>query len=130
MTVFVDTTALFALLDEDDRHHAEAAETLRGLEGTQLVTHTFVVAEAAALVGRHLPWAATNQLLYGILAVIDVKSIESGLYEAALGAYGQSTSPDISLVDRTSFVLMKALGISRAFTYDRDFAREGFELVA
>jgi predicted nucleic acid-binding protein len=130
MTVFVDATALFALLDEDDAHHAEAAATFTSLAGTELMTHTFVVAEAAALVANHLPWAATQQLLYGLLPVIDVKPIESVLYDAALGNYGQSTSPAVSLVDRTSFALMRSQGIRRAFAYDEDFSREGFELVA
>lgn len=129
MSVFVDTSALFALLDEDDVHHLDASDAFRRLVDTELVTHAFVVVEAASLVGRRLPWAATKQLVYGLLPVIDVKFIESASYEAALGAYGHSTSADISLVDRTSFALMKALGISRAFTYDRDFAREGFELL-
>ena len=130
MTVFVDTTALFALLDEDDQHHGDAADALRRFVGTELVTHTLVVVETAALVGKCLPWAATKQLLYGMLPVIDVKSVESGLYESAFESYGHSTSADVSLVDRTSFAMMKAMGISRAFTYDRVFAREGFELVA
>ncbi len=130
MTVFVDTTALFALLDEDDPHHLDASDALRRLADTELVTHTFVVVEAAALVGNRLPWGATQQLLYGLLPVVDVKPVESTLYEAAVGSYGQSTSAGVSLVDRTSFALMKAMGISRAFTYDRDFERAGFELVA
>jgi predicted nucleic acid-binding protein len=130
VTVFVDSSALFALLDEDDTHHSEAAAALTGLVGTELVTHTFVVLEAALLVAKRLPWAATQQLLDGLLPVIDVKPIESVLYEAALSTYAQSTSPDLSLVDRTSFALMKALGITRVFTFDRHFAREGFELVA
>jgi predicted nucleic acid-binding protein len=129
LTSFVDTTALFALLDEDDLHHAQAADAFAGLVGTELVTHALVVAEAAALVAQRLPWAATQQLLYGLLPVIDVMTIESVLYEAAFSTYGQSTSPAISLVDRTSFALMRAQGIRRAFAYDEDFRREGFELV-
>jgi predicted nucleic acid-binding protein len=33
-------------------------------------------------------------------------------------------------VDRTSFTFMRRRGIRRAFAFDDDFAREGFELVA
>jgi len=130
MTVFVDATALFALLDEDDANHSAAADAFSGLAGTELITHPFVVAEAAALVALHLPWAATQQLLYGLLPVIDVKPIESALFEGALDTYKKSTSPTTSLVDRASFALMRSLGIRRAFAFDRDFEREGFELVS
>jgi predicted nucleic acid-binding protein len=38
-------------------------------------------------------------------------------------------SRGISFVDRTSFELMRAEGIARAFAFDRDFARQGFETV-
>jgi predicted nucleic acid-binding protein len=130
MTAFVDTSALFALLDEADARHGDASDALRRLAGTELITHAFVVSEAAALVGKHLPWPATQQLLDGILPVIDIRPIDSDLYAAAVDAYRGASSARISLVDRASFALMRSLGITRAFTYDGDFEREGFELVA
>jgi predicted nucleic acid-binding protein len=130
VSVFVDTSALFALLDEADSQHSQASDALRRLVGAELVTHALIVVESAALVGKRLPWKATEQLLDGLLQVIDVKPVDADLYEAAVGAYRESGSARISLVDRMSFALMRSLGISRAFTYDGDFAREGFELVA
>jgi len=130
MSIFVDTSAIYALLDESDAHHAEASDVLRRLAGSELVTHAFVVVESSALVGRRLPWAATERLLDGILPVIDVAPIDHDLYSLAVAASRESTSARISLVDRTSFAFMRSMGISRAFAYDDDFGREGFELVA
>jgi predicted nucleic acid-binding protein len=130
MSIFVDTSAIYALLDEGDAHHAEASDVLRRLAGSELLTHAFVVVESSALVGRRLPWAATERLLDGILPVIDVAPIDHDLYSLAVAAYRESTPARISLVDRTSFALMRSMGISRAFAYDDDFGREGFELVA
>jgi predicted nucleic acid-binding protein len=130
MSIFVDTSAIYALLDESDAHHAEASDVLRRLAGSELLTHAFVVVESSALVGRRLPWAATERLLDGLLPVIDVAPIDHDLYSLAVAAYRESRSARISLVDRTSFALMRSMGISRAFAYDEDFGREGFELVA
>ena len=130
MSTFVDTSALYALLDEGDAHHAEASDALRRLVGAELVTHPFVIVEAAALVGHRLPWPATERLLDGILAVVDVEPVDADLYAAAVAAYRQSESARISLVDRASFALMRSLGIRRAFAYDDAFVQEGFELVA
>jgi uncharacterized protein len=130
MSVFVDTSALYALLDEADMHHAEASDVLRRLVGAELVTHAFVVVEACALVGRRLPWGASERLIDGVLPVIDVKAVDSDLYAAAMSSYRRSASHRVSLVDHASFALMRSIGIGRAFAYDDDFAREGFELVA
>ena len=124
MSVFVDTSALYALLDEADARHAEASDLLRRLRGTELVTHGFVVVETCALVGRRLPWPASERLIDGLLPVIDVRSVGDDLHRAAVDAYRQSRSARISLVDHASFALMRSLGIVRAFAFDDDFARE------
>jgi predicted nucleic acid-binding protein len=130
VSVFVDTSALYALLDEADAHHAEASDLLRRLAGTELVTHAFVVVKASALVGHRLPWVASQRLIDGILPVIDVEAVDADLYETAVASYRRSESARVSLVDHASFALMRSLGIRRAFAYDDDFAREGFELIA
>jgi len=130
MSVFVDTSALYALLDEADAHHRDASDALRRLVGVELVTHAFVVVETCALVGRRLPWPASERLIDGILPVIDVEAVGGDIYQAAMAAYRQSTSARVSLVDHASFALMRSLGIRRAFAFDEDFAREGFDLVA
>ena len=130
MTVFVDTSALYALLDEDDAHHLDASDVLRRLVGSELVTHHFVVVEAAALIGRRLAWKASEQLLDGILPVIDVAPVGADLFASAVATYRRSASSRVSLVDRTSFAYMESRGIRRAFAYDEDFASEGFELEA
>jgi predicted nucleic acid-binding protein len=129
MSVFVDTSALYALLDEADAHHVESSDALGRLIGTELVTHAYVVVEACALVGRRLPWPATERLVDGLLPVLDVRAVDDDLHAAALGAYRRSASAAVSLVDHASFALMRSLRIGRAFAYDDDFSREGFDLV-
>ncbi len=130
MTTFVDTSALYALLDEADANHSDAADALRRMADAELITHASVVVEATALIGRRLPWPATERLLDGLLGVIDVQPVPQELFDAALAAYRGAQSARISLVDRVSFALMRSLGIGRAFAYDDDFEKEGFELVA
>lgn len=130
MSVFVDTSALYALLDEGDEHHAEASDALRRLVGTELVSHAFVVVEACALVGRRLPWPASERLIDGLLPIIDVRSVDDDLFRGVMEGYRRSASARISFVDHASFALMRSLGIARVFAYDDDFAREGFELIS
>lgn len=89
-----------------------------------------VVVKAPALIRRRLPWAASERLIDGILPVVDVEPVDDELYTTALAAYRRANSARVSLVDHASFALMRSLGVRRAFAYDDDFARKGFQLVA
>lgn len=40
------------------------------------------------------------------------------------------TDKNYSLVDATSFLVMRALGIRRAFTFDAHFSQERFDVIA
>ena len=130
MTVFVDTSALYALLDADDEQHARAAAALRALRerGVELVTHAYAVVETSALAQRRLPAGAQRALFEGLLAVVDVATVDPGLHAAAVAALLIAPSAP-SLVDQVSFALMRERGIDSAFAFDDDFAKAGFAVV-
>jgi uncharacterized protein len=130
VTTFVDTSALYALLDEDDANHRLAAEGFRSLRGGDLVTHTYVIVETLALVGRRLPWPASARLLDVFLPLIDVRPVDDALHRAAVVAYREAGAASVSFVDRTSFGFMRAHGVPRAFAFDDDFPKNGFGLVS
>jgi predicted nucleic acid-binding protein len=128
VTAFVDTSALFALIDEDDENHAAAARILPTLRGEELVTHAYVIVETLALVGRRLPWGATERMLDVFLPLVDVRNVDDAIHRAATVTYREAGTATVSFVDRASFAFMRALSISRAFAFDEDFARNGFDL--
>jgi predicted nucleic acid-binding protein len=126
MKVFVDTSALLALLDEDDLHHREAAATFRSLiETVELVTHNYVQLETLAIARRRLGAAAVAQLTDGLLPTIRTVWVDEPLHQVALAA-NRGGRGAVSLVDRVSFEVMRREGIDVAFAFDRDFEAEGF----
>lgn len=132
MATFVDTSALYALLDGTDDAHGAALSWLRGPGGDPdepLVTHNYVVIESDALVHRRLGTAAVRTLHSFLLEAIDIRFIEESLHLRARGAHLAALSRRASLVDRVSFELMHAENIGRAFAFDDDFRRQGFEVV-
>lgn len=132
MTTFVDTSALYALLDEDDDEHARAADWMRsaGAEPSRvLTTHTFVVVEAAALVHRRLGTGAVRSLLDGLLPAITLSHVDDTLYRAGVIAYRAGLQRGSSLVDHVSFEYMRERGIVECFGFDEDFDAAGFTLV-
>lgn len=129
MTVFVDTSALYALLDEDDRFHAAAADTFRAMVGQELVTQAYVLVETLALVGHRLGFGAVEQLADTLLPVIDVSTVDDALHAKSLAAFRAGRTTAVSFVDRVSFAFMRQRGVDLAFAFDADFASEGFRLV-
>ena len=125
MRVFVDTSALLAILDEDDRSHGEAADTFRSLlASADLITHNYVLVECLALVRRRLGTAAVAQLSDGILPAIETIWVDEAVHRAALAAHRAVGSA--SLVDHVSFEVMRREKLDTAFTFDADFETQGF----
>lgn len=127
--IFIDTSALLAVLDEADREHSGAIGTLRRLQegGEQLVTHNYVVVEAISLAQRRLGLAAVRDLVHEVLPQLEILWIDEAAHQAAVSALLASPSRSVSLVDRVSFHVMRERGLQRAFVFDADFEAEGFE---
>lgn len=131
MRIFVDTSALLAVIDADDRFHPSAFRFWeQQLSGPAMfLTSNYVVLEATALIQNRLGMDAVS-LLYGeILPVIRQEWIDPGLHQRAVAALLAARRRDVSLVDYTSFELMRQLGIRAVFTFDRHFAEQGFEVL-
>lgn len=132
MTTFVDSSALYALLDEDDPAHETALawiEDISAGEPEQLRTHSYVVTETIALTHARLGTAAVRMLIDDVLPACDIRFVDDDLHQRAITAYLAGLGRRVSFVDRASFELMRAERIDRAFAFDPDFRREGFETV-
>ena len=126
---FLDTSALYALLDRDDACHAEAARLWRWLleRDERLVTTNYVVVETVALVQRRLGLEAIRTLLDDVLPVVHVVWVDERLHDAACTALLASARPQASLVDWSSFEFMRRHGVRSAFAFHDDFRALGFQ---
>jgi len=124
--VFVDTSALLAVLDGDDPNHEAAAGMLKAaLHDDDAFTHNYVHVEAEQLVRRRLGALFAERLLREVLPALRTVWIDEGIHtEAVGGLYKKGRAA--SLVDEVSFVLMRRLGVETALAFDTDFEREGF----
>ena len=130
--VFVDTSALYALLVENDGNHRAARTAAPALRdsGAGLVTSSFVVLETVALLQARVGVAAVRIFYRDVLPILDVVWVGEELLHRAMAALLASSHRGVSLTDWSSFVLMREHGIAHAFAFDEDFTRQGFELVA
>ena len=130
MRVFVDTSALYALLDRDDAGHERAVRARDLILGEELLTHSYVVVETVSLVRRRLGGDAAARLIDEMLPALNIVDVDQTLRARAFAAFRASITSQVSIVDRTSFEFMRALGISRAYALDADFEAEGFHLIS
>lgn len=131
MSVFVDTSAFFALLDESDVRHREAARIWARLldSDADLVTHNYVIVEAAALVQRRLGEELLEPLFDGLLPLVRIVWVEEEIYHRALAVFRSIRKPGLSLVDCVSFEVMRLKSEERAFAFDRHFEGQGFKVI-
>ncbi|HUP48048.1 MAG TPA: PIN domain-containing protein [Thermoanaerobaculia bacterium] len=131
MTTFVDTSAVYALLDAGDRHHRRAAVTMRDLldRVELLVTTNYVVVELLSLVQSRLGMAAVRATHDDLLALMAVLWIDEEIHARAVSVFLAAGRRNLSFVDCTSLEVMRARGLRTAFAFDRDFSREGFSTI-
>ena len=129
MSVVVDTSALFALLDRRDAHHVSAVAFWMDPDDEDLVTHAYVVVESVALVRSRLGAAAVEALVDNLLPAIRVEMVDRPLHEASLADL-RRIGGGTSLVDRVTLGFAARHGIVRAFAYDADLVAAGLAPVS
>ena len=126
MSVFVDTSALYALLDRSDLNHDAAQAALPTLAGEELVTHSYVLVESVALTHRRLGADAVRALTQTLVPGLTVVWIDEPSHAAGLAGLLAALPTAVSLVDMVSFHVMREREIERAFAFDADFRSAGF----
>jgi predicted nucleic acid-binding protein len=129
---FVDTSGLFALLDEDDEFHLRAVAWLEAIGGDRdiaLVAHSYIIVETAALVHRRLGIEAVRVLMDAYVPALSMVYVDSRLHESGVTGYLSALRRGASLVDHVSFAFMRDQAVDQAFAFDQDFAEQGFTLV-
>jgi predicted nucleic acid-binding protein len=129
--ILVDTAALYALIDAADPNHRRATAALQELRVSDesLLTHEYVVVETTALLQRRLGLEAVRRLVDDLLPLVEIAWVDEPTHVEAREALLAGGRRAVSLVDWVSFLVMRRHGVRRAFTFDDDFAVEGFEVL-
>ncbi len=126
--VFVDTSAILALLNPKDEVHPQARRSFDGLRAGRagLVTTSYVLVEIYALLGRRMGLGAVRACRGDLAPLFEVVWVDESIHEEALDLLLDRQERGLSLVDAASFVVMRRLRLDRAFAFDRHFEEEGF----
>jgi predicted nucleic acid-binding protein len=129
--VFADTSFWIALLNPKDELHVKARELAMKLADAQVVTTEMVLAELLNDFGRRgrmLRLAAkrlVDELVHNENLTIVPQT--SKQFQSALALYGDRADKNWGLTDCASFLVMQAMGLTEALTYDKHFEQVGFQ---
>jgi len=127
--VFVDTSAIAAVINEADQYHRKAVKLYKELVENKysLVITNFVIAETHALL-----LANTHKIALGLqwllnVAYKDFMVVRPGKSEEeeAVKLLTMCKDKQWSLVDALSFTIMEKLFIPYYFSFDGDFRQTG-----
>lgn len=121
MSLFVDTSIWYAAADKSDVNNSRAKAVLSG--GEPLVTTDHILVETWTLIRHRLGRRAAERFWEGLRSGAAIVEIAGAADLDSAWEIGRSyRDQDFSMVDRTSFAVMRRLGIERVASLDDDFA--------
>lgn len=121
MSLFVDSSVLYAVADRADRYKKRAQEVVS--RGERLVTTDHVLAESWLLIQRRLGWSFAEQFWSRLRAgKVAMEFLRPGDLDHAWRIGEAFPDQGFSIVDRTSFAVMERLGIDSVATFDDHFS--------
>ena len=123
--VFVDTSALLALLDRADPAHTAVLDAFAGLRNAELLTHGYVIAESLAVARRRFGVDGAIALLDDILPVVAILPVDPELHLRVQRRYRQTLPSGVSFVDRLSFAVIERDALDAVLATDADFRAAG-----
>jgi uncharacterized protein len=127
--VFLDTVGVLAIWDRADQWHAAASRVFDDLVRSRspLVTTSLVFLECGNAAAR-TPFRGQVDVLRRAF-VAEGRCIEptAGDLELAWTVYNRGEAGGAGIVDHVSFLVMRRLGLTRAFTHDAHSRAAGFE---
>jgi predicted nucleic acid-binding protein len=129
MSVFADTSGIYAIFDQDDVNHSRAMvaweDWLR--KGERLITNNYVLLETAALLQNRLGVEAVRGLHEDVTPLLRIAWVSEEQHRAGVAAVLAASRKKLSLVDCVSFQTMREQGVRIAFCFDSHFREQGFE---
>ena len=126
--IFIDSSWVIALADEDDQNHDRAARLLPGLDPKQMISD-LVLSESVSWVGAHLGYRSAREVFENLFQnpAIKVLFLNKGLAQRSALTYAKYGGK-LSFADAVSVRLMQDSKVHEIASFDSDF--DGVEGVA
>ena len=133
MSVFADTSGLYALLVGSEDGHTELVRAFRNVLSSDrpLRTTSYVLVETIALLQSRIGLEPLRDFDEHVFPLLSVEWVSQDLHRrGARRLLSMENRRRLSLVDCVSFEFMRQQGISDVLGLDRHFEEAGYRLLA
>ena len=130
VSAFLDTGAIFALIDTDDQRHAAVRAIFDDRERT-FVLHELILVETFSLITKRLYKQAALAAVgaFRASARVEKVSLSPDLLATGWQRCRRFTDKEWDWIDCVSFELMGRRGVREALALDRRFTQAGFTVL-
>jgi uncharacterized protein len=129
--VFLDAVGLLAAWNHVDQWHVPASAAMASISSGRMISYTtsFVMAECGNAAARRRFRGDVDDLRLVLERKGRLILPSEDDWRLAWAAYRRGEAGSAGIVDHLSFVVMRRMGIARAFTNDKHFAAAGFDVM-
>jgi len=131
--IFVDSFAWIAIINKSDNYHQVSIDLFNELltQQTKLVITNYILIETINALSKPEHRRGIIEFINRIekSPSVNIFKITDELYKSAWHLYQHRMDKDWGITDCTSFEVMKALSIEKAFTNDKHFEQAGYRIL-
>lgn len=129
--IFIDTSAILAVLNVEDQYHISARDTWQKIlsQEIELVCTNYILIETIGILQHRFGMEAVRLFQSDIAPILVTYWVDQELHNRSISALLAANQRQISLVDCVSFEVMRHLDISQVFCFDPHFQLYGFEAI-
>jgi len=129
MRILVDTSAIYALMDANDRNHEPAKKAWKEWldQPVQLAASNYVLLESLALIQHRLGLQAAREFQEEFTPVLQVHWVNAEVHMAAFRMVMAVGQRDFTLVDASNVELMHQLDARAIFAFDHHYPERGLD---
>jgi len=131
MNIFIDTSAFLAVLNANDQFHLNARQAWDEIltSNATLFSSNYILIETIALLQNRFGIEAVRLFERDILPVVELIWVNETIHKQGMSALLAANRRVLSLVDCTSFEIMRFTGLELALTFDPHFHEQGFNIL-
>jgi predicted nucleic acid-binding protein len=131
LSVFVDTSELYALLVRTEEKHSNLVEAFRRAleEGRPPWTTSYVIVKTVALLQHRLGLEPVRDFVAHLIPVLSIEWVSEALHRKGMERVLREDRRQLSLVDCVSIEFMRSQGVQDVLALDPHFAEAGYRLL-